>query len=140
LRGGWAPVNDSVSARLRGKLLGLSRAEVQLRFHFSAAEAGALILGTIEPRPRVPLDSVEARIDSVLWMRGRLRGGPRIAIGGQLRELRPGRAELFVTRLEVDGVATPPSRASRIIAGARIRPTDRLHLLVPAFIGDLHVA
>lgn len=139
-RAEWAQVNDSVSARVRGKLLGLSRAEVELLFHFSAAEAGALILGTLEPRPRLPLDSVEARIDSVLWLRGRVRDGPRVELGGRIIEVRPGRAELLVTRLEVDGVAAPPSTASRVLLGRRGRPTDRLQLFVPTFIGDLHVA
>lgn len=138
-RAGWALVNDSTIAALRGKLVGLAGSELSLRVSLSPAEVGALVLGGLEPRPRRPLDSLAVRVDTLVWVRGRVRGGARFELGGRVRAVRAGHGELEVTRMSVDGLETLPSNASRITTGGYAGPANGLRFALPAFVADLRL-
>ena len=136
---GWVLVNDSTIAGLRGKLLRLAGTEVSLRVGLSTAEIGALILGGLEPRARRSLDSLEARIDTLVWVRGRVRGAARFELGGSVRVLRTGHGQLEVTRVSVDGLETLPSSASRVTTGGYAGRANGLQFALPAFVSDLRL-
>jgi hypothetical protein len=137
--GGWVPITDSTIATLRGKLLGIGATEVSLRVTLTTADVGALIIAGLEPRPGLPLDSLKVRIDTLVWIQSRVRGASHIEIGGRLRATRPGRAELQVVRLLIDGVETLPSTMSRATLGLFVSPGNRLQFIVPTFVGELHL-
>jgi hypothetical protein len=136
----WLPVNDSVAASVNRTILAAMRdrgAGVSL----SAADLATMIFRS--PRRRsVPVDSLEARMDSLLWIRGRLRRGSRFELGGNVVMLRRGLAELRVKHLNVDGVATDSTMVSRLVAGPRSRSVDvdRLRFEVPSFVSSIFIA
>lgn len=138
-KAGWVLVNDSTIAALRGKLLRLAGTEVVLRVSLSTADVGALILGGLEPRPRRPLDSLEVRIDTLVWVRGRIRGASRFELGGRVRALRAGHGALDVTRMSVDGSETLPSSASRVTTGGYAGPANGVQFALPSFVADLRL-
>jgi hypothetical protein len=138
-RAGWVAVNDSTIAALRGKLVGFAGTEVSLRVGLSTADVGALILGGLEPRPRRPLDSLEVRIDTLVWIRGRVRGASRFELGGSVRALRAGHGALEVMRIVVDGLETLPSSATRVTTGAYAGPPTGLQFALPTFVTDLRL-
>jgi hypothetical protein len=125
----WLPVTDSVTTMLDAKLADGAR--------LSPAELAALIFRS--PRRRAArIEGLEARIDSLLWVRGRLREGSRFEFGGEVRVVRRGLAELRVTHLVVDGVETDSTAVSRLVAGPRVRSpsTDRLRFEVPGGVAS----
>src|SRR5512132_4400834 len=98
----WEPVTELAVSTLNAKLLGASASDVRALFNLSPTEVAALILrspGRVPP----PMTDLEARSDSLLWIQGRSRAGDVFVLGGTLRVVRRGIAELRVTRLVVDG-------------------------------------
>lgn len=137
----WLAVNDSVTQSLNARLIETVLRDPRSPVSLSAADLAALIFRS--PRRRtVAIDSLEARIDSLLWIRGRLRRGPRFELGGDVRVLRRGIAELRVRRLAIDGTATDSTMVSRLVAGPRPRSVDvdRLRFDVPGFVSSILIA
>jgi hypothetical protein len=136
----WLPVTDSVVAALNVKLSSVAASDVGARLTLTAADMAALVFRS--PRRRqAPVDSVEARIDSVLWIRGRLRGGSRFELGGEVRMSRRGVAELLVEHLTIGGVDADSARTARLVVGVRSRSTEteRMRFDVPAFVADVAI-
>ncbi len=134
----WLPVTDSVVAALNVKLSSVAANDVGTRLTLSAADVAALIFRS--PRRRqTPVDSIEARIDSVLWIRGRLRGGSRFELGGDVRMSRRGVAEFRVDHLTIGGVDADSARTARLVVGVRSRSADgdRMRFEVPLFVSEV---
>jgi hypothetical protein len=84
------------------------------------------------------MTGVEARSYTLLWIQGRLRDRNVVVIGGSLRVVRRGIAELRVTRLVVDGRDVDPFSISRLLPGYESNVVgDRVRFDVPWFIADL---
>ena len=136
----WLPVTDSVVAALNVKLSSVAASDVSARVTLTAADMAALVFRS--PRRRqAPVDSVEARIDSVLWIRGRLRGGSRFELGGEIRMSRRGVAELLVEHLTIGGVDADSARTARLVVGVRARSTEteRMRFDVPAVVAEVAI-
>jgi hypothetical protein len=132
----WEPVTELAVSTLNAKLLGASANDVRPRFNLSPTEVAALILrsrGRVPP----PMTGLEARSDSLLWIRGHLRGDVFV-LGGSFRVVRRGIAELRVTRLVVNGRDVDPFSVSRLLAGYESKVVgDRVRFDVPWFIAGL---
>jgi hypothetical protein len=136
----WLPVTDSVVHAVDAKLSKMMINDASGRITLSAADMATMIFRS--PRRRqAPVDSIEARIDSLLWIRGRLRGASRFEIGGDLRMLRRGVAELRVAHLTIDGVDADSARVARLVIGVRSRTaaSDRIRFEVPGAVTELAV-
>ena len=133
----WDPVTELAVSTLNAKLLGASASDVRPRFSLSPAEVAALILrsrGSVVSR----MTGIEARSDSLLWIRGRLRAGDVFVLGGALHVVRRGVAELRVSRLVVNGRDVDPFSVSRLLAGYESKVVgDRLRFDVPWFVAGL---
>jgi hypothetical protein len=136
----WLPVTDSVVTSLNAKLRAATN-DGSARLTLSAADIATLIFRS--PRRRqTPVDSIEARIDSLLWIRGRLRGGSRFALGGRVHLARRGLAEFRVEHISVGGVDADSAQTARIVVGVRSRSSDteRMRFEVPPFVAGVAVA
>jgi hypothetical protein len=136
----WVPVTDSVVTALNVKLSSVAANETGAKLTLSAADMATLVFRS--PRRRqVPVDSIEARIDSVLWIRGRLRGGARFELGGDVRLSRRGVAEFRVDHLSIDGVNADSARTARLVVGVRSRSADvdRMRFEVPLFVTEVAI-
>ena len=136
----WLPVTDSVVTALNVKLSSIAANETGTRLTLSAADMATLIFRS--PRRRqTPVDSIEARIDSVLWIRGRLRGGARFELGGDIRLSRRGIAEFRVDHLNIGGVSADSARTARLVVGVRSRSADvdRMRFEVPLFVTEVAI-
>ena len=138
----WLPGAGAQSGTSRRNRYGcqsrirLSRAERQVvaqcgerrrcdEMSLSAADLATLIFRS--PRRRqTPVDSIEARIDSLLWIRGRLRGGSRFELGGEVEMSRRGARGVRVQHLTLE-VSMPIQATSRVSSPAcghaRRKPT-----------------
>jgi hypothetical protein len=137
----WLAVDDSVVRSMNARLVARSRTDESSTFTLSAADLATMIFRS--PRRRfVPVDSLEARLDGLLWIRGRLRGASRFELGGDVRVVRRGLAELRVTHWSVNGVATDSTLVTRLVAGSRARSSDvdRLRFDVPAFVSSIVIS
>jgi hypothetical protein len=134
----WEPLTELAVSTLNAKLLGASASDVRPRFNLSPTEVAALILrspGRVPP----PMTDLEARSDSLLWIQGRSRAGDVFVLGGTLRVVRRGIAELRVTRLVVDGRDVDPYSVSHVLTGYGSHVVgDRLRFDVPRFIAGLN--
>lgn len=136
----WLPVTDSVVTALNVKLSSVGANETGTRLTLSAADMATLIFRS--PRRRqAPVDSIEARIDSVLWIRGRLRGGSRFELGGDVRMSRRGVAEFRVDHLNIGGVDADSAKTARLVVGVRSRSADadRMRFEVPLFVTEVAI-
>jgi hypothetical protein len=87
-------------------------------------------------------DSIEARADSLLWIRSRLGNGAKTAfeIGGQLRAVAPARGVLRITQASLQGLETLPVVVTRAITGRRSAADSAvLRFAVPPFAGRLQI-
>ena len=136
----WSKVDDNAAASLNAKLLAVASSEVPLRLRLSPEEMATLILRS--PRRRsASVDLVEARVDSLLWLRGRLRGESRFEIGGEVVVARRGVAELRVKYLTVDGVETDPTTITRLVdSRPRTSDVNRLRFTIPRLVSALEIA
>lgn len=100
----WLAVNDSVTAGARTKLRRLSVGD---SLALSANDVAAMLFDAAPPRRTKTLDSLEARLDSTLEIRGRVHDAFRLELGGQLYLVRSRLVALRVTRLVVDGSEIP---------------------------------
>lgn len=125
----WYAANDSVAAVLNGKLVALNQSEVALPISLTPAELASLAF-----RRRAHVDSVEARVDSVLRVRGVLDDTTRFELEGRVRVQRRGTGELRITRLWLDGLRVSPGVLPRVIAGRITTRPDSMSLrfTVPA--------
>jgi hypothetical protein len=135
----WSPITDSVVAALDEKLTNAS-AVSDPKLTLTAADLATLIFRS--PRRRqTPVDSIEARLDSLLWIRGRLRGGSRFELGGDVRLSRRGVAEFRVDHLTIGGVAADSARTARLVVGVRSRSIDydRMRFEIPLFVAGIAI-
>jgi hypothetical protein len=125
----WYAITDSVVGALNGKLIALNQSEVVLPVSLTPAEVASLAF-----RRRAHVDSVEARADSVLRVRGVLDDTTRFELEGRVRVQRRGTAELRITRLWLNGLRVSPGVLPRAIAGRRTARPDSMSLrfTVPA--------
>jgi len=134
----WQPLTDSVVPALNDKLSRVATSGGSVMVSLSAADLATLIFRS--PRRRqTPVDSIEARIDSLLWIRGRLRGGTRFELAGEVYIARRGLAEFRVQHLTIGSVNADSGHVARLVAGVRSRSadTDRMRFEVPTFVADL---
>jgi hypothetical protein len=125
----WYATNDSVAAALNAKFIALNQSEVALPISLTPAEVASLAF-----RRRAHVDSVEARVDSVLRVRGVLDDTTRFELEGRVRVQRRGTGELRITRLWLDGLRVSPGVLPRMITGRRTARPDSmsLRITVPA--------
>jgi len=130
----WYAVNDSVAAVLNGKFVALNQSELALPVSLTPAEVASLVF-----RRHAHVDSVEARADSVLRVRGLLDDTTRFELEGRVRVQRRGTGELRITRLWLDGLRVSPGVLPRVIAGRRTTRPDSMSLwfTVPANVTRL---
>jgi len=136
----WQPLTDSVVPALNDKLSRGAMRGGSVMVSLSAADLATLIFRS--PRRRqTPVDSIEARIDSLLWIRGRLRGGTRFELAGEVGIVRRGLAEFRVRHLTIGGVNADSAHVARLVAGVRSRAadTDRMRFEVPAFVAEMAI-
>jgi hypothetical protein len=134
----WIMVNDSVTEALNETLFRSRAANASEELSLTAADLAALVFRS--PRRRVVVvDSVEARADSLLAVRGQLAGKSAFELQGTLRVLRRGIGELEVKSLVVDGVAIDPTLSTRLLARGRPRTenSDRLRFDIPLNVTSL---
>jgi hypothetical protein len=126
----WLAVTDSIASEVNQTLYHARDARGPLSI--TAADAAALIFRSPR-RHTVYVDSVTARADSMLDIRGRLAGAAVFELRGALRLVRRGTAELQVTSLLVDSVDVAPTMITRLVARGRARSetSDRLRFDVP---------
>ena len=137
----WSSVTDSAAASVNAKLLAIGDSDESDRVSLSATDVAALVFRS--PRRRhVAIDSLEARIDSVVWIRGRLRGGSRFELAGDVRIVRRGLAELRIDHMVIDGVDADSARVARMVVGVRSRSADwdRMRFEVPGSVEKIGVA
>ena len=136
----WLPVTDSVAAAVDDKLSRGAMSGGGVSVSFSAADLATMIFRS--PRRRqTPVDSIEARIDSLLWIRGRLRGGTRFELAGEVYIARRGLAEFRVQHLTIGSVNADSGHVARLVAGVRSRAadTDRMRFEVPTFVAEMAI-
>src|SRR5262249_41622882 len=109
----WLTVTDSVSDGVNNTIYSVS--EENRRTVLTAADVAALIFRSPR-RHTVFVDSVEARADSLVSIRGRLAGNATIELRGELQFVRRGVAELVVDSLTVDGTEVESTMISRLVA------------------------
>jgi hypothetical protein len=123
----WSAVADSLARDVFSQLAVLDSARVDTAVSLNAAMAAALILGT--PKGRyLGLTRVEARIDSVVHLRGTLVDGRRVSVRGWVRLGDAGIGRLRVT-----------SALPRLVAADSAVSRD-LTFLVPRRVTALWIA
>jgi hypothetical protein len=134
----WEPVPASALATVAPKLFAANASAMPPRFELSAGDVASLILSS-RPQAVAPMSSIEARSDSLLWIRARLRAGGMFELAGHLGMVRRGVAELRVTHLVVDGRTVDPTSASQRLAGdqANVAGTNHVRFNVPRFVAGL---
>jgi hypothetical protein len=121
----WLAVTDSVSKGVSNTIYRVS--DENRRMVLTAADVAALIFRSPR-RHTVFVDSIEARADSLLSIRGRLAGNATIELRGELQFVRRGVAELVVDSLMVDGTEVEPTMISRLVARGRARSEKSNHV------------
>jgi hypothetical protein len=131
-------VTDSVVEGLNNNVRRVS--DDNRRTELSAADVAALIFRS--PRRRtVFVDSIVARADSMISIRGQLAANAKFELCGDLHLIRRGIAELVVRSLSVDGVDLEPAKITRLVARGRARTeeSDRLRFDVPITVTSIAV-
>ena len=133
----WLAVTDSVVEGANSTVRRVN--DDYRRMELTAADIAALIFRS--PRRRtVFVDSISARADSMLAIRGRIASA-RFELKGDLRLVRRGLAELVVQSLRVDGTDIDPMMISRLVARGRARTedSDRLRFDVPLSVARVAI-
>jgi hypothetical protein len=126
----WLAVTDSVAEEVNTTVRRVN--DDNRRTQLTAADVAALIFRS--PRRRtVVVDSMTARADSMIAIRGQLAAGATFELHGDLRLIRRGIGELVVQSLRVDGTSIDPTMTSRLLARGRARTedSDRVRFDVP---------
>ena len=134
----WLAVTDSVADGVNNTVRRVN--DDNRRTQLTAADVAALIFKS--PRRRtVAVDSIAARADSMLSIRGQLAGGATFELRGDLRLIRRGIAELVVQSLRVDGTDIDATMTSRLLARGRARTedSDRVRFDVPLGVTSIAV-
>lgn len=136
----WFAVTDSTRGAVNERFLMMSNSDVRFGARLSAAEVAGVIFGSRRLR-MLQVDSLSARLDSTLHVRGRIAGGSRFELSGDIQLLRRGVGELRVIDLLVDGAAAQPDRAVELLTRAprRAAPADRLRFDVPGFVASIRL-
>ena len=136
----WSTVTDSTRGAVNERFLMMANTGVRFKARLSAAEMAGVIFGSRRLR-MLPVDSLSARLDSTLRVRGRIVGGPTFELSGDVHLLRRGVGELRVIDLVVGGALVSPDRAAELLtrAGRRASPSRRLRFDVPGFVGSIRV-
>jgi len=134
----WIAVTDSLSERVNSGIYSVT--DDNRGTMLTAADVAALIFRS--PRRRtVFVDSVEARADSLISIRGRLAANASFELRGDLGFVRRGTAELIVRSLVIDGTEVEPTMITRLIARGRARTEDsnRIRFEVPASVTNIAI-
>ena len=134
----WLAVTDSVADGVNTTVRRVN--DDNRRTQLTAADVAALIFRS--PRRRtVSVDSITARADSMVSVRGQLAGGATFELRGDLQLVRRGIGELVVRSLRVDGTEIDPTMISRLVARGRARTedSDRLRFDVPLGVTSIVV-
>ena len=136
----WSMVSDSTRGAVNERFLMMSNTDVRFSARLSAAEMAGVIFRSRRFRMR-PVDSLSARLDSTLHVRGRITGGPAFELSGDVQLVRRGVGELRIADLLVDGAPVPPDRVAELLgrAGRRAAPSDRLRFDVPGFVASIRL-
>jgi hypothetical protein len=134
----WLEVTDSITDGVNQTIYRVT--EENRRTVLTAADVAALIFRSPR-RHTVFVDSVSARADSMLSIRGHLSANATFELGGDLHLVRRGIAELVVRTLSVDGVELEPTKISRLVARGRARTedSDRVRFDVPFDVTSIAV-
>lgn len=134
----WLQVTDSVSDRVNNRIYSVT--DDSRGTMLTAADVAALIFRSPR-RHTVFVDSVEARADSLISIRGRLAANARFELHGDLAFVRRGTAELIVRSLVVDGTEVEPTLITRLIARGRARSedSDRVRFDVPSSVTNIAI-
>jgi hypothetical protein len=134
----WLAVTDSVASGVNNTIYRV--ADDTRRTMLSAADVAALIFRSPR-RHTVFVDSIEARADSLLSIRGHLAANATFELRGDLHLVRRGTAELVVRSLIVDGTELEPTKITRLVARGRARTedSDRLRFDVPLNVANIGV-
>jgi hypothetical protein len=141
---GWMPVADSTLANANAVLLRLGQTSpgVSVSVPLSPADVAALVFRSALRRRPALFTNVEARADSLLWVRGTLVGRDgdplRFELRGRLRVARTGTGALAIVALDVADSANAPSLSPVVIDGQPTLPPIRFAL--PRFVLDLRLA
>jgi hypothetical protein len=137
----WLSVTDSTISALDPRFVHVDARRGVTPVSLSVTDLAALILESPRRRPG-SLDSVQVRADSLLWMRGRVRGAATFELGGEIRVIRRGLAELRVAHLTINGANAPPSMIASLVNRGRVRPeeADRIRFEIPRTVTGLLVA
>jgi hypothetical protein len=137
----WTPVTDSVTAALDEKLLAVAASDVSMTIPLSPAELASLILRPSIYRPGLPLDSIEARADTLIWIRGRLRDESPFIVGGSVEVVRRGVAVFRIVALGLDGRTEDPRFALRMLRYRTMQrsATNNFWFEIPDGVGGLRL-
>ena len=133
----WLAVTDSVVDGMNNTVRRVT--DDNRRMELTAADAAALIFRS--PRRRtVFVDSIAARADSMLAIRGRIANST-FELLADVHLIRRGIAELVVRSLTVEGIALEPTKVSRLLARGRARSedSDRVRFDVPLNVRSIRV-
>jgi hypothetical protein len=137
----WVSVTDSLVAAVNAKLLRLGQSEARFTMPLSSAELAALVLGA-RPVMRISvLESIEARADSALQIRGFLPGGGRMVMRGDVRVSRRGTGEFRLWQVSLNGISIPVAQYSGPPSGGTDREVDapRFRFDLPRFVRAIRV-
>ena len=133
----WLAVTDSVVDGMNNTIRRVN--DDNRRTELTAADLAALIFRS--PRRRtVFVDSISARADSMLSIRGQL-AKTTFELRADVHVIRRGIAELVVRSLRVEGVDLDPTKVSRLVARGRARSedSDRVRFDVPLNVRSIRV-
>ena len=133
----WLAVTDSVIDGMNNIVRRVT--DDNRRTELTAADVAALIFRSSRRRT-VLVDSIAARADSMLAIRGRIANAT-FELRADVHLIRRGIAELVVRSLSVEGIALEPTKASRLLARGRARTedSDRVRFDVPPDVRSIRV-
>jgi hypothetical protein len=124
-------------ARVNGMLLSLGQTSASMSVPLAASDLASLVFRSSLRRRPPALADADARLDSLLWIRGTVAGPSgapvRIEIGGDVRVTRPGAAELVVLSMRMTDVAsgTAPAQSPSL---------PRIRFSIPRFVSEIRIA
>ena len=141
--GTWLPVADTSLAHVNSLILRLGQTSASITVPLSAADVAALVLNSSLRRQPPSMTDLEARIDSLLSIRGTLADGRsaplRFELRGRVHVVAAGKGRLDVVGFEVIG--PPNGHASTRGAGAstpqQITNIPPIRFTLPNFVRDI---
>jgi hypothetical protein len=142
----WTMVGDTSIAHVNTVLLRLGQTSATLSVPLSPADVASLVLRRALWRNPALLTDVEARIDSLLWIRGILLGNPdaprRFELVGRVRVPRAGMGQMDIVALSADDSIDLRPSPARVIDTNPNRRSDLppIRFALPNFVRDIQLA